>query len=363
MVLHLEEFAWFSSYLLAKEAESRGIKVTNPLKGAPLREARSHFLLLDYKGHKELVQGQRLGNMSAPASKVCDNKEATKFFLKQAGLSVPRGAVVRLDDIQTLKKNVQYIGYPLVVKPVDGAHGKNVFLKIDSFNSLLGVLKKFQKSVTNNAVLLEHYCTGSEYRFLATTKRCLAVTLRVPANIVGDGIHSIAELIHKKNQDPRRGEGDFNVLSQIKIDPEMKIYLRRQGFSLGYKPQAEEQIFLRQQSNISQGGDSIDVTDEVREEYKRLAVRAVCAIPGLPYAGVDMLVHDYKKLPTKKNYTILELNGSPGFSMHHVPFKGKGRDIARTLIDSIFPETKKKRNYSIKKIGKKFEGRNTNDEE
>lgn len=342
MTLRPEEFTYFSTYLLAKEAESRGIKITNPLDGLPLKQAKHHFLLLEYKGHTEVIQGQRLSTMSAPANLLCRNKETTKFFLKRAGLSVPKGEVVKVADMNEVCTAAARVGYPLVAKPLAGTHGTDVFLNITDDDRLKKIFKQMNKK-SRITFLLERHCVGTEYRFFATKDRCLAVTLRVPANVIGNGTQTIEQLIREKNKDPRRGDGHTKALLKIRIDKQVKAYLKIQKLSLRTVPKEGEQVFLRRQSNLSQGGDSIDMTKEMHKDYKKLAVQAIRAIPGLPYAGVDMLVRDYKKPSTTKNYTLIEMNASPMLSMHHFPYEGKARNVAKVLIDSIFPETKKAR--------------------
>lgn len=342
MKLDPKDFTWFSTYLLAKEAESRGIKVTNPLDGLPMPQAKHHYLLLEYKGHVEVIQGQRLRTLSAPTNLICANKETTKFFFKRAGLSVAKGEVVRVQDFEKVEQAAERVGYPLVAKPIAGTHGRDVFLDITDNTRLKKIFKQMNKK-SRITFLLERHCKGTEYRFFATKDRCLAVALRVPANVIGDGVHTIEQLIKEKNKDPRRGDGHTKALLKIRIDKRMKTYLKSQKLSTRTVPEEGQQVFLRRQSNLSQGGDSIDMTSEMHKDYKKLAVQAIRAIPGLPYAGVDMLVSNYKKPATKRNYTLIELNASPMFSMHHFPYEGKHREVASVLIDSIFPETKKRR--------------------
>lgn len=327
-----------SSRLLITEAVQRGIsaKHLNPYKGGP------SFLELEYKGHREFMCGQSSSLTNYAGFFIQKDKALTKEYLKRAGINVSPGAVFRKDEIDKALEFAKKIGYPVVVKPHDGGHGRDVIVGIKNKRELELKLATFFKK--EEIVLLERMFSGTEYRIVATRTKFLAVANRVPANITGDGKSTIKELIQVKNSDPRRGDLKRTFLKEIHIDKEVRRTLEMKRLSLNSIPKAGRVIYLRNNSNLSTGGDSFDDTDKLHPEFKKIAVRAVRAIPGLAYGGVDLMTNkDISKKPTKGSYIIMEINASPGISMHHGPYEGKKRDVASGIIDIIFPETKKKK--------------------
>jgi len=192
--------------------------------------------------------------------------------------------------------------------------------------------------------MVEKEFYGKEYRIFATNEKFVAATYRVPANVQGDGIHTIKELIQLKNKDPRRGSGHKKSLVKIKIDKQLVDFLNSQKKKLTTIPKKDDIVYLRKTSNLSTGGDSYDVTDLVHPEVKKLMVKIVQSIPGLAYSGIDYMTKDISSPPTERNYIIVELNGSPMISMHHIPYNGKERDVAGAIIDQLYPETVKEKN-------------------
>ena len=325
-----------SSVLLAEEALERGIavKYLNPYQDD---EA---FLELDYKKHKEFIIGQRTSKTSLEAYWILENKELTKEFLRRNNISVAAGKVFGKDDFDKIIAYCDKIKFPVVIKPVTGAHGNLVFIGLRNKKDCDRAIKKiFQE---NDNILVEKEFKGKEFRFITTANKVFAVTYRDPANVVGDGVHNIRELIRIKNSDSRRGEKNEKPLTKIKIDNITKQNLVEQNIKLDYILAKGRKIYLRKESNISTGGDSIDVTDIVHPELKKIAVTSVKVIPGLACAGVDLMSNrDISKKPTKNSYIIVELNSSPGIYPQHFPYQGKSRNVAGEIIDMLFPETKK----------------------
>ena len=177
----------------------------------------------------------------------------------------------------------------------------------------------------------------------ATKDKFVAAIYRIPANVQGDGIHTIKGLIEIKNKDPRRGAGHKKSLVRINVDSVVKEHLKKQKLRLSSIPKKDEIIYLRVNSNLSTGGDSVDVTDVIHPEVKKLAVKVIKVIPGLAYGGIDYLTKDVTVAPTSRNYIVIEVNDSPMLSMHHIPYSGKERDAAGAVIDQLFPETKSKK--------------------
>ncbi len=335
-MLKPEQFNYFSTYLLGAEAESRGIKVTKIFTKGGL--AKHSHLVLTYKKHEEVIIGQRTRQTDCIGYWISKNKQVAKYFFSRAGLQVAKGGIYDANDMDEITKQAKRIKYPVVLKPVAGIQGTKVFLGVDSDKKL----KKIIKENFKGKVLLEKEYFGKEYRLLAIRDKFLAAIYRVPANVQGDGIHGIKDLIELKNKDPRRGSGHKKSLVKIKIDGIVKDYLKKQGKKLSSVPNKDEIVYLRPNSNISTGGDSIDVTDLVNPEVKKLAVKVIKSIPGLAYGGIDYLTKDITAKPTTRNYIVIEVNDSPMISMHHFPYQGKERNVAASIIDQIFPETKNK---------------------
>jgi len=333
-MLKPKHFNYFSTYLLAQEAEKRGIQVRKVFPRGPL--AKNSQIELIYKSHREVIIGQRTSKTDCIGYWIAKNKQTAKQFFKQAGIQVAKGEIFHAKkDLEIITRFCNRVKYPVVLKPISGTHGRKVFTGIDSDKMLKKYLKRFA-----GRLIVEKEFTGKEYRLLATRKKFLAAVHRIPANVHGDGIHTIKELIALKNKDPRRDTGHKKSLVKIKIDKVVESHLKKIKKRLSYVPKVDEVVFLRENSNISTGGDSVDVTKIIHPQVKKLAVKVVQAIPGLALGGIDYLTKDITKAPTARNYIIIEVNDSPMLSMHHIPYKGKERDIAKEMIDMIFPETK-----------------------
>jgi cyanophycin synthetase len=244
------------------------------------------------------------------------------------------------DDKATILKYCHQIGFPVVIKPLKGSKGTLAFVDLNSDVKVLFALKEFRGS-SHKKVIVESFFKGIEYRLFTTCDKFVAALNRVPANVIGDGIHNINQFIKIKNLDPRRGSHGTRSLERIKVDEVVHLYLQKQKKTVNYIPLKGEQVFLRANSNISTGGDSVDVTDEVHPSVKRLAVKIIRAIPGCAYAGIDYLTTDIKAKPNKKNYIVIEVNDSPGLDIHHFPYAGKPRNVTAAIIDQLFPETVK----------------------
>ena len=322
--------------LIAEEALKRGIK----LRHINTYQEENAFMELRLKKHYEYIQGSKSSQTSVTADRIVENKALTKDFLRAKGVCFTEGRLFFCKDTEAIRKFCENIGYPVVVKKYNGTHGNLVFVGVENFREVEAVLKlHFCKE---KYALVEKEFKGREFRFLATRSKVLAVAFRDPANVVGDGKSTIKELVRQKNQDPGRGLNYSKPLMTIEIDDLVKVKLRSQKLDIDSVISKGKKIYLRNNSNLSTGGDSIDVTDEVHSQFKRIAVKAVNAVPGLSYAGVDIMVKgDISKKPDQGSYAVLEMNSSPGIFMHHFPFAGEPRNVAGGIIDLLFPETKK----------------------
>lgn len=323
-----------SSRLIIKEAEKYGVK----WKIVP----GTQIVTLTYKGKEQSYYHQIPSTTTALAVYATHNKKITSNLLQQAGISVPRGFRIRrdtnndslIDIYETLKK-------PLVVKPSDGTWGENISVDITTHDQYFEAIDlAFEYSAKRKTgVIVEEMFAGEEYRVLVTRDKVIGVLKRVPANVIGNGKDNIKKLIQIKNREEIRGQkGSDKSHLRIIMDKKLKNYLTEQGLTLETVLAKGKKIFLRKVSNISQGGDAYDYTDLVHSSVKEISLKAINTIPGLAFAGIDFMSSDITKEQTKDSYVILEINDSPGFDIHDIPYQGKNRHAAREFLFLIFPE-------------------------
>jgi glutamate--cysteine ligase len=186
----------------------------------------------------------------------------------------------------------------------------------------------------DSTVLVEEFVEGKEFRFFVIGNEVVGILNRVPANVTGDGVKSIRELVHLKNQDPLRGKGYRTPLEKIQLGEAENIFLSSQLKDFDYIPTSGEVVYLRENSNISTGGDSVDFTDDIPDSYKRIAVEATRLL-NAKITGLDMIIKDYTKEATPDNYAIIELNFNPAIHIHCHPYKGKNRKLNEKLMDVL----------------------------
>lgn len=272
--------------------------------------------------------------VSEEAFKICDDKDLTKQYLEKENVPVPKGQMFGIDTPE--EEIIQYgltLGFPLVVKPTDGNAGRGVFANITNEEDFREIVPYVREDLGFDNIIVETYVEGEEFRIYVIEDRVLGAMNRRPAFITGDGIHTIRELIHQKNADRKRNPHLTSRL--IKIDLEIETMLEQQGYELSSIPEENEIVYLRQKSNLSQGGEAVDVTEQLTPEIEKIAIDAGKAIPGLTHYGVDMIVSD-----DRKKGVILEVNTRPGLGGHLFPGQGESRDFAKEIIDYYFPETK-----------------------
>lgn len=258
---------------------------------------------------------------------ISNDKWMTKQFLKQKGISYAPGMLLKQDDIPDIPEQFHF---PLVVKPVNTDHGIAVSTNIQNREELNAAIANAFNYAPK--VIVEEHFPGREYRFLVVDYQVRAIAYRVPANVIGDGRHSISQLIDKKNEG--RGTDYTHPLLKIIVDAEVIRHLRALSMSPETVPKAGERVFLRQNSNLSTGGDSIDVTDEMHDFYKDAATEAARAA-GLRIAGIDLIIRDPAAVPGPENYIVVELNAPAMLSMHDFPYIGKNRQVERYVLDTI----------------------------
>lgn len=286
-------------------------------------------LVAVYSDNKEFIirEGTISDANSIIAYWISNDKWMTKLFLKRQGINHARA--VLLDKSYTTRE-LNSINYPYVVKPYNTDHGIGVRANINTKPELDDAIKKALNH--SNKVIIEEYFPGKEYRFLVIDFIVRAITYREPANITGTGNQSIKELINIKNKD--RGTDYTMPLLKINIDKEVLRMLKEQKLTPDSIPDKGKKIFLRKNSNLSTGGDSIDFTDEMPYYYKKTAIKAAKA-SGLKIAGIDIIISDIKTTASNKSYIVVELNAPPMLSMHAFPYIGKRRNVAKYVLDCI----------------------------
>ena len=266
------------------------------------------------------------------AVELASDKEETNRILATLGLPVPRQRLVQSEGEAV--RAARDIGYPVVLKPYNGNHGRGVSIHLTDDAQVqvaFGVAQQHSRSV-----IVETYLTGDDHRMLVVNGRLVAVAKRVPGHVVGDGRHTIEQLVELVNADPRRGVGHEKVLTRLEFDHQAETLLAKRGSTRTTVPAAGEVVYLRSTGNLSTGGTAIDVTDLVHPDNEEMAVRAVKAI-GLDVGGVDFLSPDIAVSYKENGAGICEINAAPGFRMHVAPSEGKPRDVAGAVIDMLFP--------------------------
>jgi len=246
---------------------------------------------------------------------------------------VPKQRLVQREDeaIDAARR----IGHPVVVKPYNANHGRGVAINLRDDETVAVAFRQAQ--AISRSVIVETFIHGHDHRMLVINGELVAVAKRVPGHVVGDGTHTIEELVGIVNSDPRRGIGHEKVLTRIEFDSQADRLLAQLNYTRQTVPAAGEAIYLRSTGNLSTGGTSVDVTDAVHPDNREMAIRAVEAI-GLDVGGVDFLTpditHSYRE---SGGGAICEVNAAPGFRMHMAPSEGKARDVAGPVLDMLFP--------------------------
>ncbi|HEX6289074.1 MAG TPA: cyanophycin synthetase [Herpetosiphonaceae bacterium] len=311
---------------LVEEARRRGI---------PAIRLDDHSLVqLGYGKHQKRIRASVTGHTSNIAVETASDKELTNRLLDDVGLPVPRNIVVRSADEAVAA--AERIGYPVVTKPLDVSHGRGVSLNLHDADQVRWGYE--QAAQYRSKVLVERYLRGKDYRVLVINDQVVAVAERVPAHVKGDGKHTIAELIAIVNRDPRRGIGHEKVLTRITVNDQAERLLEHAGYTLDTVLPAGEVFYLRSTANISTGGTAIDRTNEIHYDNIEIARRAARVI-GLDIAGIDIISPDISAPLRESGGGIVEVNAGPGFRMHLQPSEGTPRNVARPVIDMLFPPT------------------------
>ncbi len=298
-----------------------------------IRLGTNSLVQLGYGVNQQRFQATITGKTSSIAVDIACNKELTKRMLHDAAIPVPIGDLVV--DEEDLKSVIRKIGYPIVLKPLDGNHGKGSSINVNDWDAAKIGLEHAQKY--SRKVIVEKYITGYDFRVLVIDNKMVAAARRVPAHIVGDGELSIQQLIDKENQDPRRGYGHENVLTEIEVDKDTLELLEKLQYTLETIPQKGEVVYLKSTANLSTGGTSIDVTDMVHPENITMAER-ISKIIGLDVCGIDIMAENLTQPLKESGGAIIEVNAAPGFRMHLAPSEGLPRNVAAPVVDMLYPQ-------------------------
>lgn len=317
-----------STRLLIAEAGQRGVEVD-------ILDADDNFVRLRRGSKVEYIkQATRTSADTYIAALLMENKSVTKQLLHEAGLPVPDGfAVHSVEEARRFWPRLKGAG--IVIKPRSTNFGEGVYI----LRTADWTPPQAEEAVAaalrlDSVVLLEAFIQGPEYRFLVIGDETVAVLQRIPANVCGDGLRSIRQLVAEKNLDPRRGSGYHTPLEQIRLTETEAAYLAAQGLDFDSILPVGKRVLLRENSNISTGGDSIDHTDAVHPGYKAAAVAAARAV-GAKICGADIIIPDLHTAPTPHNYAFIELNFNPALHIHDYPYEGQNRKVEGYVLDLL----------------------------
>ncbi|MBT8273090.1 MAG: cyanophycin synthetase [Bacteroidia bacterium] len=312
---------------IVEEAESRGIPW--------IRLNKYSLCQLGYGANQKRIQATVTSETSSIGVELACDKEDTKFLLEQAEVEVPRGDIIRRES--SLKEACDYVGFPLVIKPVDGNHGRGITVDIQNYDDALIAFRNAKESSRNGIIIVEKFITGEDYRLLVINHVLVAAAKRTPAHVIGDGKSTIQELVDEVNNDPRRGYGHENVLTQITINDLTTGIIKEAGLSLDSVIPEGEKFILKDTANLSTGGTAEDVTDIVHPANVAMAER-ISKIIDLDICGIDVMTTDITKPLSETGGAVLEVNAGPGFRMHLAPTIGLPRNVAAPVIDKLFPQ-------------------------
>lgn len=321
-----KEYLGPSTEAICLEAKRRGIPV--------IKIGDTGLYQLGNGKYGKMIEATICSDTSAVGVDISCDKLATKEILAMHNLPVAIGYKVK--GTVDLLYYAEKIGYPVVIKPQFGNQGKGVIVNI---KNRLELIKAYNSLIENyKDIVIEEYIEGKDYRVCVVGGKVVAAALRIPPYIIGDGHKSIRELIYELNNDPRRGDDHEKPMTKIKIDEALISHLKEAGYKLESVLEEGKKLSLRGNANISTGGMAIDCTDEICEENKSICIRAAAAL-GLNICGIDLCCLDIGK-SIKEQGAIVEVNSAPGIRMHYFPYEGKKREVAKAIVDMMFPDKK-----------------------
>lgn len=318
--------------LLVMEMQSRGINVDIIYKDIELIKA-------EYGNHIEWILDRNSSITPYSVSVICGDKYITKRILEQNNISVPIGEKFLPNEWELSVLYARKIGFPVVVKPVFGSHGDYIYMDIESEAELKYIVKNIYAKIIKVPFIIEKQFEGKEYRVFITKNGDYAVLHREPAHVIGDGEHTIFELIQIENE---KRKDRINCLCPIAIDEVTSHYMKKKNISMEDIPNKNQKVYIRHNSNVAKGGLCIDYTEKIHSSVIENCKKILNVFSGVPYLGVDYMSKDIEANQTEDMYNIVEVNTVPGVHMHMRPSHGKSRNVAKYMVDLIFPETKEK---------------------
>lgn len=320
--------------ILIYEMLKRGISVE-------VLNEQLELIKASYKGHDELIYDRDSSITPYSVSVLAGDKGITKEILNRNGISVPTGAVFSANYVSDIVRAFEVLDGPVVLKSVFGSHGYDVYTDLRTKDEVIEALAKIVRTKGDKAkVVIEEYFKAQEYRVFVTKNRDYAVLLRDPAHVYGDGVSTIRELIDIENY--ARMHPRTNALCEILVDDEMLRYMRKNGIGMNDVPYKGEKVYLRPNSNVAMGGICEDYTDRVHPSVIDVGMRVLDAFLGMPYVGIDYMTNCITEEQNDDSYRIIEINTVPGVHMHFRPAIGKSQNIAKYMVDLIYPETKER---------------------
>ncbi|MEO6346760.1 MAG: cyanophycin synthetase [Aquaticitalea sp.] len=330
---------------IQKMRELREVERLGPSTGSIVDEAASRGIpwirlnkyslcQLGYGANQKRIQATVTSETSSIGVELACDKEDTKFLLEQAEVKTPRGEIIRNEE--NLEQACRYVGFPLVIKPVDGNHGRGITVNITNYEDAVVAFHCAQESSKNGAIIIEKHITGYDFRLLVINNKLVAAAIRTPAHVIGDGKSTIQQLIEEVNKDPRRGYGHENVLTQITVNDLTQSIIKANGYTLDSVLQNDKRLLLKDTANLSTGGTAEDVTDIVHPANVFMAER-ISKIIDLDICGIDIMTTDISQPLDETGGAVLEVNAGPGFRMHLAPTSGLPRNVAAHVIDKLFP--------------------------
>jgi cyanophycin synthetase len=303
-----------------------------------IRLNKSSLVQLGYGKNQVRFRATMTERTNSIAVDIACNKEETKRLLQDAAIPVAKG--VTISDPDGVKDAVRHVGFPLVFKPLDGNHGKGATINVQTLEEAVAAFEYAQRY--SRRVIIERFITGYDFRILVIDHKMVAAALRVPAHVTGNGVNTIQELIDIENQDPRRGYGHENVLTEITVDRDTLDLLAKNKYTLETVIPNGEIVYLKSTANLSTGGTSIDVTDLVHPENVFTSER-ISRVIGLDICGIDIMAPNLTHPFSENGGVVLEVNAAPGFRMHLAPSEGLPRNVAAPVIDMLYPPGKSAR--------------------
>ena len=329
-----DEFIRFAQRLEFGPSTASLVKAAQD-QGIPWIRLNNYSLVqLGHGKYQKRIQATITSQTKNIAVEISCDKEDTHKLLGDLGLPIPQQRVVYSEG-EAVRAG-RRIGYPVVLKPLNGNHGRGVSINLTEDNQVETAFRVAREKGSSRAILVESFIEGFDHRMLVIDGKLVAVAKRVPGHVVGDGKQTIEELVEIVNSDPRRGIGHEKVLTKLEFDEQSLRLMEQAGYDRNSVLTSGEILYLRSTANLSTGGTAVDLTDVVHPDNRDMAERAIKAV-GLDVGGVDFLTPDISQSWQDGGGAICEVNAAPGFRMHVAPSEGKPRDVAGPVMDMLFP--------------------------